>query len=146
VTVGNHTLTATAYDFAGNSRVETRTYTVMAWEVYGFYSLVDMGGVWNTVKGGSTVPLKFEVFAGSLELTDVSVVQSLTSYQVSCVIFSGIEDPIEAIATGGTLLRYDWDSGQFIFNWKTPKAPGKCYAATMTTASGSYLTAYFKLK
>ncbi len=38
----------------------------------GFYAPVDVNGVLNTVKGGSTVPLKFEVFAGSTELTDTS--------------------------------------------------------------------------
>ena len=31
-----------------------------------------MNGVVNTVKGGSTVPLKFEVFAGTTELTDTA--------------------------------------------------------------------------
>ena len=35
----------------------------------GYYQPVDMNGVWNTVKGGSTVPLKFELFAGTTELT-----------------------------------------------------------------------------
>ena len=40
------------------------SYTVLAWEVRGFYQPTDMGDVWNTVKNGATVPLKFEVFAG----------------------------------------------------------------------------------
>ena len=31
-----------------------------------------MNGVVNTVKGGSTVPLKFEIFAGSEELSDTA--------------------------------------------------------------------------
>jgi hypothetical protein len=33
-----------------------------------------MGDVWNTVKNGATVPLTFEAFAGSTELTNTSVV------------------------------------------------------------------------
>lgn len=37
-------------------------------------------------------------------------------------------------------------AGQFIYNWKTPKTPGKCYAVTMTAQDGSSLTALFKLK
>lgn len=143
-TVGSHTMTATAYDVAGNSYSEQRTYTVEAWKLYGFYQPVDMGGVFNTVKGGSTVPLKFEIFAG-VELTDTSYIQSLQAYQVTCS--AGVsEDPIETVTTGGTSLRYDWTSGQFIFNWQTPKKPGLCYKVTMTTLDGSFLTAFFKLK
>jgi hypothetical protein len=49
-------------------------------------------------------------------------------------------------ATGGTSLRYDATEGQFVFNWQTPKKPGLCYKATMTTKDGSSLSAYFKLK
>jgi hypothetical protein len=142
--IGSHTLTATAYDVAGNSYSEQRTYTVEAWKLDGFYQPVDMGSVFNTVKGGSTVPLKFEIFAG-VELTDTASIQSLQAYQVACTA-SGSEDPIETVTTGGTSLRYDWTSGQFIFNWQTPKKPGNCYKVTMTTLDGSSLSAFFKLK
>ena len=145
--VGSHTMTATAYDFAGNSKTEMRSYEVKAWEMYGFYQPVDMNGVWNTVKGGSTVPLKFEVFAGSLEFTDPSViVQPLQASRVSCT--PGTDDTIEELAAAGnTVLRYDFTDGQFIYNWKTPKSPGICYKVTVSSMSGgSPLTAYFKLK
>jgi hypothetical protein len=143
-TVGEHTMTATANDVAGNSYSEQRTYNVLAWELYGFYKPVDMGSVYNTVKGGSTVPLKFEIFAG-VELTDTAYIQSLQAYQVACSA-NGSEDAIETVSTGGTSLRYDWTSGQFIFNWQTPKKPGTCYKVTMTTLDGSSLSAFFKLK
>jgi hypothetical protein len=139
-------MTATAYDKADNSKVETRSYEVKAWEMYGFYRPVDMNGVWNTVKGGSTVPLKFEVFAGSLELTDPSViVQPLLATRVACS--TGATDAIEELAAAGsTVLRYDTTDGQFIYNWKTPRSPATCYKVTMSSTSGSSLTAYFQLK
>ena len=35
--------------------------------------------VWNTVKGGSTVPLKFNLYAGSVKKTNVSDVPGLPS-------------------------------------------------------------------
>jgi hypothetical protein len=120
------------------------TLTVVKWNLLGFYQPVDMDKL-NTVKGGSTVPLKFEVFAGSLELTDTSAVKSLQAYQVACT-FEGNEDAIETVSTGGTSLRYDSTSGQFIFNWQTPKKPGACYKVTLTTLDGSTLSANFKLK
>jgi hypothetical protein len=103
-----------------------------------------MNGVLNTVKGGSTVPLKFEVFAGSTELTDTSIVSAF-SKQVACGV-AGTEDTIEVLATGGTSLRYDWTGGQFVYNWQTPKLPGKCYDVTLTTQDGTSITAKFKLK
>jgi len=143
-TVGNHTLTATAHDKAGNETKATRAYTVKAWALNGFFQPVDMGGVWNTIKGGSTVPLKFEVFAAN-ELTDVGVVNGFAVGKVSC-LGSGAEDAIEMVTTGGTSLRYDGTAGQFVQNWQTPKAAGTCYLVTMTTDDGSSISANFKLK
>ena len=145
-TVGSHAMTATTYDLAGNNTVETHTYTVLAWTLNGFYQPVDMGGVWNTVKGGSTVPFKFEVFAGPTELTDVAVIDSFTAKGVTCPGASTPTDDIEFTTTGGTSLRYDPVAGQFIQNWKTPKNPGACYEVTMKTDDGSTLVANFKLK
>ena len=142
-TVGPHTLTATASDNAGNDAKKTRSYTVLAWTLRGFYQPVEMGGVWNTVKGGSTVPLKFEVFAGPTELTSTSIV-SLAALPVACS--GGADDQIEMLATGGTSLRYDAVAGQFIFNWQTPRAAGLCYRVTLTTLDGSSLSALFKTK
>ena len=121
------------------------TYTVLSWRLTGFYSPVDMGGVWNTVKGGSTVPLKFEVFVGSNELTSTSAVKSFTQKVVTCSSGAGV-DEIEITSTGGTSLRYDSTGGQFIQNWATPKKPGTCWDVTMTTQDGSSLLAHFMLK
>jgi hypothetical protein len=104
-----------------------------------------MGGVWNTVKNGSTVPLKFEVFAGSNELTNTSIVnQPLTATQTLCT--GGPTDDIELTATGATSLRYDTTSGQFIYNWQTPRKPGFCYVVTVKLEDGTSISANFKLK
>ena len=142
--VGPHTYTAKATDVAGNEKTETLHYTVLAWNLTGFFSPVDMGGVWNTVKGGSTVPLKFEVFAGGTELTDIAAITSFTTQAVSCA--TGSEDVVEFTTTGATQLRYDTTAGQFVQNWATPKKPGTCVKVTMTTDDGSFITANFKLK
>ena len=143
--VGSYTLTATAYDVAGNSTIETRAYTVVAWTLRGFYSPVEMNGADNSAKGGSTVPLKFEVFAGSTELTDVAAVKSLTYAETDCGA-NTISAESAAGAAGGTGLRYDPKAGQFIYNWKTPKTPGACLRLTLTAQDLSTLVAYFKLK
>lgn len=144
--VGTLTVTATAKDRAGNTSSDTLTYTVRVWTTKGYFAPVDMNDVWNTVKGGSTVPLKFELFAGPTELTSTSAVASFKTNKVSCASGTGGEDAIEIVSTGGTSLRYDTTGGQFIQNWKSPTAAGSCYSATMTAADGSSITALFKIK
>jgi hypothetical protein len=138
-------MTATATDNAGRTATLTRSYTVLAWTLGGFFSPVDMNGVYNTVKGGSTVPLKFEVFAGSTELTDTSAIKSFVQTKVNCDGTAPM-DEIEVVTTGGTSLRYDATAGQFIQNWQTPKAAGSCYRVSMTTQDGTSLIAFFRLK
>lgn len=149
--VGSHILTATAKDNAGNQNTATMSYAVQAWQLLGFYAPVDMNTstarVVNTVKGGSTVPLKFEVFAGSTELTTTSAIEATLRFtKVNCVTGASIEAPIETVATGGTALRYDTTSGQFIYNWKLPTGPGTCYDVVVGTLDGSAITAHFRLK
>jgi len=124
---------------------------VLGWHENGFFAPVDMTTtstiVWNTVKGGSTVPLKFEIFAGSTEQTNISAVDSVTASQVSCT--TGVDDDIEetVVNTGGTSLRYDSTSGFFIQNWQTPKKAGLCLVVIMAAKDGSKIDkAYFKLK
>jgi hypothetical protein len=148
--VGSHTLTATARDNAGNISTATLGYTVTPWRLSGFYAPVDMdtptARVVNTVKNGSTVPLKFEVFAGSAELTDTSaIVTPLRFNKLNCSDGS-VETPVEVFASGGTALRYDTTAGQFVYNWKTPTGAGACYDVVVGTADGSALVAHFRLR
>jgi hypothetical protein len=148
--VGPHTMTATAKDNAGRTATATRSYTVKPYTLTGFYQPIDMNDTVNTVKNGSTVPVKFELFKGGTELTSTSAVTSTKSNAIDCSALSGDpEDAIETVATGGTSLRYDTTGGQFIYNWTTPKGAnqvGKCYSLTMTAADSSTMTALFKLK
>jgi hypothetical protein len=145
LSVGSHNnITAS---FAGDndyfgSNAGPASVNILAWTLNGFKSPVDMG-MYNDAKGGSTVPLKFEVFKGATELTSTSVVSYFTQ-KISCA--SGEGDAIEQYSTGNTELRYDTTSGQFIFNWKTPKAPGNCYRVTLETDDGSKIYADFRLK
>ena len=141
--IGGHTVTANATDKAGNSASASATYTVLAWTINGFYQPVDMGKL-NISKNGSTVPLKFEVFAGPTELTNTSIVSTFVQ-KLTCGTGVAIDD-IESYATGGTSLRYDTTGGQFIFNWQTPKIAGNCYRVTLTTSDGTSIFADFKLK
>jgi hypothetical protein len=145
--LGEHTLTAKATDRAGNATTVTRKYSVRSLTVKGFFAPVDMGGVFNTVKGGSTVPLKFKVFDGATELiTTGAIGASFTAKAITCPTGNLATDEIEVLSTGATSLRYDTTAGQFIQNWQTPRKPGACYAVTVTTVDGSTQTANFLLK
>lgn len=143
--VGEYVIGLQVIDDGGLSSTDTVKVTVLPWTLKGFYQPVDMNGVYNLVKGGSTVPFKFEIFASSTELTDIFDVKSLTYVETACDL-NAVTDEVELTATGSTSLRYDTQSGQFIYNWKTPKTAGKCYRVTMTAMDGSSLVAYFKLK
>jgi hypothetical protein len=148
--VGEHTVKATAKDKAGDTgESESITYTVKKWILDGFYQPVDMGSTLNTVKGGSGVPFKFDISAAT-EFTSTTFngnpIGAFSAKKVACP--GGTEDSIEQIvtATGGTALRYDSTSGQFVYNWQTPKGAGICYDTTFTAQDGSTLTAHFKAK
>jgi hypothetical protein len=150
-TVGSYTVKATAEDKAGNTGgADPISYTVLAWTLKGFYQPVDMNGVLNTVKGGSTVPLKFEVFktVAGTEITATSAIKTpVKASKVTCDSGATL-DEIETLASGGTTLRYDSTGGQFIYNWQTPKQPGACYNVNIGTIDGSSFQdpAEFKLK
>ena len=150
--VGSCTVTASQ---AGNSvyspaPLVNQSFTISAWTIQGFHSPVSMPEngqpVWNVVKGGSTVPLKFNIYAGAVEQTALSAVSggSVALYTVGCQ--AGLTEEMETVLdnTASTSLRYD--GTQFIQNWKTPKKAGACYAARVTARDGSMITAYFRTK
>jgi hypothetical protein len=125
------------------------TFTINAWTIAGFYQPVDMGDVVNVVKGGSTVPLKFNIYAGNVERTNVSDVmfQSVQVGEYNCNAGPDDQTLMEDVPnTGATALRYDTTGHQFIQNWKTPTTKNKCYLVRMTAIDGSVITAYFKTK
>jgi MBG domain/Divergent InlB B-repeat domain/Kelch motif len=121
-----------------------------AWQVGGFYSPVTSSTpanpIWNVVKGGSTVPLKFEIFAGvnGAEQTSLSAIKSILLQPVSCTGGAALTvDPTQLDNTGGTTLRYD--GSQFIQNWKTPTTTG-CFVVSMQAADNTTIQAYFRVK
>ncbi len=144
--VGEHTLTATARDEAGNVVTSTRSYTVRAWAIDGFYRPVAMGaGAVNTAKAGSTVPLKFSVHKASGPAVTSGVVGAITMQTVGCATGAATGPVEEITSTGGTSLRYA--DGQWIQNWATPSSgKGSCYRVTLTTADASSVAVTFQLR
>lgn len=137
--------------------------TIAAWTLKGFFSPIGEANsfrtapgapaptaapstVWQTAKGGSTIPLKFEVFHGATESTDVQDIASFLSVKLGgCT--GTTSDPVDELASAGSSsLRYDTADGQFIQNWKTPTGAGKCLKAIVTTVDGSSQSVLVKLK
>ena len=144
--VGSHTMTATATDNAGRTATIQSAYTVLAWTATGFYRPVDMGATLNIVKGGATVPLKFNVYAAT-ELTETSAIKGFNALEIDCGALNWVPaDEVEITSTGGTSLRYDSTDGQFIQNWKVPNTKNKCYAAVVSFQDGTSIHAYFKTR
>jgi hypothetical protein len=154
---GNYSLAATTL---------TTTASITAWNArgHGFYQpvgvsnsvfvaapgsppLPDSSTVWNTVKGGSTIPLKFNLYAGAMEKTSTSDIKGFTQFKLGNCATGTSTDEVEIVTTGSTNLRYDTTDRQFVQNWKTPSVTKEeCYRAMVTFADGSSLSAFFKLR
>jgi pimeloyl-ACP methyl ester carboxylesterase len=145
---GVHTLNFYATDKLGNKE-NTKTVSFSIYhklDFKGFFSPVDMNGIYNIAKRGSTIPLKFQLFAGPMELKDTSYITNFSYAPVNCI--SGMPaDEIESYATAASLIfYYEPVGGQFVYNWKTPRTPGKCFRLTATSRDSTQLSALFKLK
>ena len=108
---------------------------------------------WNSAKGGSTIPLKFNVYAGTVEKTTAdafpgsNLATAFTAKSLGSCSDLTSDDPVDFTTTGNTNLRYDTTAMQWIQNWQTPKVNGDtCYRAYVTFADGSTIESFFKLK
>lgn len=127
---GTTTVTCRATDSGGLYDEDTFDVTVGGLGFQGFYVPVSNGAL-NTVKGGQTVPLKFDVTGQYGELSALTVVSSLKQAEVKCPSATEdvIEDPVDATVTGATSLRWDAENQQFVFNWKSPSTKNRCYSS-----------------
>jgi hypothetical protein len=98
-----------------------------AYRFTGFYQPVDNGRVWNTVKAGSAIPVKFSL--GGAQGMDVIDAGSPTATETACPNTSNTLDAVEETVTASQSgLTYDAGADQYIYVWKTNKAwSGKCY-------------------
>jgi hypothetical protein len=107
----------------------------------GFLQPIDGHSV-NTGKYGRTYPIKWQLRDSSGALISDSAAQLLVATMtggqkaVSCTSFDLTDtDALESSTTGGTSLRYDATSDQFIYNYKAPSS-GTCYVFAIRNADG----------
>jgi len=122
-TIGSKTVTFTAQDNVGNSDTKSCSYAVnYNWS--GFFSPVDnldADGhyVLNLVKGGSSVPMKFNL--GGNQGMGILAAGYPKSSVIPCDSTADV-DAIETLATAGSSgLNFDSTTNQYNYIWKTDK-------------------------
>jgi hypothetical protein len=140
--IGPHSFTVNASDFAGNTSSKTVTYNV-AYPFTGFFPPVDNPPTVNTVQAGSAVPLKFSLGGDhGLAIFETGYPRSGA---ISCSTAAPQDDIEETVTAGGSSLSYG--GGQYNYVWKTDKAwKGTCRALELKLIDGTLHTALFKFK
>jgi hypothetical protein len=174
--VGTHVVTISGLTISG-ADVEnytliqpTTTASILAWHLEGFRQPVGLLSsivvaapatlpgpvgetIWNTVRSGATVPLKFNVYNahGGGEITTVEGAFDENPFslaQVACPTNGAFTTEVLDFATAGnTSLRYDPTEHLFIQNWATPRSrAGSCFRVAVTTKDGSHIAAFFQFR
>jgi hypothetical protein len=133
----------TAVDNAGNeSEATTCGYSVI-YDFDGFFRPVDMGGVVNSVKAGSAVPMKFSL-GGDQGLGIIAPGYPKVTF-TTCTTGALVDEIESTVTAGGSSLSYDAVAGQYVYVWKTDKSwAGKCGTFAMKLDDGQTHTALFK--
>jgi hypothetical protein len=100
----------------------------------------------NAAKGGSTVNLKVEVFAGGTRLTGPDTISMLLQAPMSCSTSVPLGPPSLAFSAKGSSPAFDSNNGQYLVKWAVPPSPGSCWIVSVVTADGSSLHAAFQVK
>lgn len=125
--VGTFSWTATATDKAGNSVSQTGTYKVV-YKFDGFLQPINdtahqVGISTSVFKAGSTIPVKFQLKnAAGTAVQSAAAPTWLTPVKGGAMTLP-IDETVQTVsADSGSSFRYD--TGQYIYNWKTPGTGG----------------------
>ncbi|HEY6047020.1 MAG TPA: PxKF domain-containing protein, partial [Pyrinomonadaceae bacterium] len=142
--VGTTTVNATADDGSGHTSACSFTITVQ-YDFAGFFPPIANLTALNTVQAGRAIPVKFSL-SGNKGL-GIFAVGSPSSGPIVC----NSSDPAtlleETVTAGGSSLRYDPSSDQYIYVWKTEQGwAGTCRQLVVHLNDGSTHRANFKFK
>lgn len=141
--VGQFTATCSgAVDKVGNLADPVSVHYIVAYSFAGFAPPLGSG---ETAKGG-TIPVKFQLHDGNGNLiTSTSAISGIDfAPRAGCGPTTTAEWN-DTIATGGTSLRFDPTSGQFVYNWNAKGLSG-CYLVRVTTDDTLTHTALVSVK
>ena len=103
----------------------------------------------NSVKAGSTVPIKWQLKDGNgAFISDLSTMKTVQFSPVACdSLDMDYNNPIAAIASGASGLQYDNVTHEFTFAWKTAKSSSyTCVLLVLSLSDGQKHFARFALK
>jgi len=118
---------------------------LLHYDFTGFFQPVDNAPVFNTVKAGSSVPVKFSL--GGDQGLDIFLSGYPISKQVTCDASASIDAVEQTVTTGNSVLSYDPLTDQYNYVWKTEKSwAGTCRQLVVILKDGSIHTANFSFK
>lgn len=145
-TVGQKSFTVNATDVTGNSAFLTHQYSVH-YNFAGFFAPIDPLPTLNVARPGRTVPIKWQLTdANGNFVSDLASFASLFSTPIACDAAPSAIVEEEVSATGGTVLRYDSTTNQFVYNWQTSSAWTGCRLLQLTLKDGTQHFAKFSFK
>jgi hypothetical protein len=92
------------------------------------------------------VNLKFEVFAGSVEMTSLDLIAGLFQTPIVCGTTTPLGPATPAPSPKGASPRFDGASGHYLVKWDAPSQSGTCWIVSLLTVDGSSLQATFQIR
>ena len=144
VVLNTCTVTATADDGNGNTSSCSFNVTVL-YNFSGFFSPVENPPVFNEMKAGRSVPVKFSL-SGNKGL-NIFAADSPNSVQIACDTGAPIAEVEETSTAGSSSLTYDATSDRYHYVWKTESAwANTCRQPNVVLNDGTTHSAKFKFK
>jgi hypothetical protein len=141
--VGTKSVLCTATDKAGNTASASASYNVI-YKFSGFFQPVDNLPVFNSVKAGSGVPIKFSL-SGNQGL-NIFASGYPVSQKITCASNSPVDAVEETATSGSSSLSYNAATDRYTYIWKTDKAwANSCRQLIVKLIDGTEYRANFKL-
>jgi hypothetical protein len=148
--VGSFSYVATATDKAGNTSMQTGSYTV----AYGFSKFLQpindtahTGAKMSIFKAGSTIPVKFRLTDAAGNPIQASAAPIFVNLgKVGTMLAGANSTGTTTTADTGSTYRYDSSGGQYIFNWKSPNDTNAVYRIGAQLNDGTTYTVDIGLK
>jgi pimeloyl-ACP methyl ester carboxylesterase len=146
-TVGAKIFTVNSLDAAGNPSVASHAYNVQ-YAFSGFSNPIVELPALNKARAGRTVMVKYVLRdASGAVLASLASFASLVSAPAACDTNAPTADAEESDAAGATTIRFDSDSGQFVYAWQTQSAwEGTCRVLQLTLLDGTEHTVAFQFR
>jgi hypothetical protein len=144
---GTYTFLVDASDAAGNTSSRSVSYTVgtRAFTFSGFFSPVDNPPVFNVIKAGSAVPLKFSL-GGNYGLSVLAPGYPRVEL-LACSSAAPTDTVEETVTAGSSGLHYDPLTDRYTYVWKTKLSmKGRCWRVTLRFTDGSSQRALFSVR